>query len=265
MNDINTIDEVIEELGRIIDKSVLDNNFLGVFAYVYQRTTIQIKEGMEEGRFENPKRMEKFDVVFAGYYIRAYHIFHQGGTPSQSWLTCFESAQQPLSILQHIMIGMNAHICLDLGIATAEISRGKDIHELEGDFNKVNDILEELIDTIQTSIGRTSWLVGLIDRFAGRVDEKLIDLGIRNFRGRAWQIALEISEASSDDEKSGLIKKFDQQVADLNRSILHPEKKLIRIFWWLVRLFEKKDVGKIIQSLRSKEPQGNFPIRSSSL
>jgi hypothetical protein len=109
MKEIRTIEGIIKELGRIIDKSVRENNFLGVFAYVYQRTTIEIKTGIEEGRFEDPVRMEKFDVLFAGYYIEAYRTFHNGGTPGQSWQTCFEAANRSLSILQHVMMGMNAH------------------------------------------------------------------------------------------------------------------------------------------------------------
>jgi hypothetical protein len=197
--------------------------------------------------------MEKFDVIFAGYYIQAYRTFHRGETPSQSWLTCFEAANRSLAILQHVMIGMNAHISLDLGITTAEISRGQDIQELENDFNKVNDILVELIDTIQASIGRTSWLVRLLDRLAGRFDEELIGLGIREFRGRAWQVALEISESTSEEEKLLLIQKFDQQVADLNRKIIYPKNNVIRLIWRLIRLFEKKDIGKIIRNLRRKE------------
>ena len=40
------------------------------------------------------------------------------------------------------MLGMNAHINLDLGIATASTMAGKDITKIENDFNKLKESLE---------------------------------------------------------------------------------------------------------------------------
>jgi hypothetical protein len=249
MQKIKTIREVIDALDDIIEQSVADNNCLGLFAYVYRRTTLQILSGIQEDRFENPERMENFDVIFANYYLRAYDAYMDDRDPGLSWMACFESADESLSILQHVMMGMNAHISFDLGIAAAEVSDGSPISELHEDFNRVNDILKELIDEMQDSIGSVSWLFYLLDRLWGNLDEKMIDLGIREFRESAWQLAEKLSQAESEAERQKLIREYDQRTARLNRSIQQPRNPVIRMAWWVIRLFEEKDVGKIVKRL----------------
>jgi hypothetical protein len=252
MEQIRTIEEVIAGLDRIIERSVEENNCLGIFAYVYRRTTEGIKLGIETNRFENPERMEAFDVVFANLYLQAYQAFREERDPGLSWLACFESADKSLSILQHVMMGMNAHISFDLGIATAEVVKDKQISDLEKDFNLVNEILKELIDEMQDSVGSVSWLFYLLDRLGGNMDEKLIDIGIREFREHAWQLAVLLSESGSDDERQALILEYDRKTAELNRAIQQPRNQFTRMAWWLIRLFEEKDVGKIIKKLKRR-------------
>lgn len=250
MEQIQTIEEVIERLDRIIERSIEENSCLGIFAYVYRRTTEGIKQGIESNRFEDPVRMEAFDVVFANLYLKAYEAFRADQDPGQSWLACFDSADKSLSVLQHVMMGMNAHISFDLGIATADVVKDKQIDDLLEDFNRVNEILKELIDEMQDSIGSVSWLFYLLDRLWGNVDEKLIDRGIREFREHAWQLAVQLSEAESDEERQALMIEYDRKTAELNRSIQQPRNQIIRMAWWLIRLFEEKDVGKIIRKLK---------------
>ena len=50
--------------------------------------------------------------------------------------------------MQHLLMGMNAHINLDLGIAASEVAGGNSIHDLKSDFMKVNDILAGLLSEI---------------------------------------------------------------------------------------------------------------------
>jgi len=261
MEGIQTIEEVIAHLDSIIDRSVEENNCFGIFAYVYRRTTVGIKSGIQRGRFENPGRMETFDVVFANLYLDAYQAFREDRDPGLSWLACFESADKSLSILQHVLMGMNAHISFDLGVAAARVTGDKPIYDLQEDFNRVNDILKELIDEMQDSIGSVSWLFKLLDRLWGNVDEKMIDFGIREFREHAWKIAVQLAEAGSETEKQRLLKKYDERTAAMNKAIQHPRNIFIRMAWWVIRLFEEKDVGKIITRLRSVHDASDIGIQ----
>ncbi|MGB4870723.1 MAG: DUF5995 family protein, partial [Candidatus Promineifilaceae bacterium] len=67
-----TIDDVIHDLTAIIDECREMDSRLGYFPAMYRKVTAQIKEGVENGRFEDGPRMIQLDVVFAQRYIDAY-------------------------------------------------------------------------------------------------------------------------------------------------------------------------------------------------
>lgn len=61
----HTVDEVIEQLTDIIDRSRREKSRLGYFAALYRKVTVQVKKGIASGRFENGPRMERLDVTFS--------------------------------------------------------------------------------------------------------------------------------------------------------------------------------------------------------
>ena len=105
--------------------------------------------------------MHEMDVLFANFYIRAYHDFRAGKPVSRCWKVSFEAARDPLAIVQHIMLGMNAHINLDLAIAAALTMDGEPIEDLANDFRKVNEILSGLTNEMQEQLARVSPLMFL--------------------------------------------------------------------------------------------------------
>jgi len=80
-----TIDEVLLELDLIIENSLKENSFIGIFAYVYRRTTAQIKAEIESQTFEDNVRLEKFDVSFANFFIDAHQQYKLNKPISASW------------------------------------------------------------------------------------------------------------------------------------------------------------------------------------
>src|SRR5690606_4324484 len=95
------------------------------------------------------------------------------------WSASFELVNnQTLLILQHLLLGMNAHIALDLGVATAEIADGNLTESLKRDFFRLNHILTTLIDVVQTEIAEASPLIRYLDRWAWRLDETFVSYGI---------------------------------------------------------------------------------------
>ena len=114
------IDQVIAQLGDVIDRSLRERSRLGFFAALYRKVTIKVKEGIAAGRFDDGPRMERLDVTFANRYLEALARFRNGQPPTPCWLLSFETAATwaPI-ILQHLLLGMNAHINFDLGIAAA--------------------------------------------------------------------------------------------------------------------------------------------------
>lgn len=58
-----TIDEVIDQLDRIIKECLADDSKLAFFPILYRKVTIAVKEGIERKDFDDNERMEKLDVV----------------------------------------------------------------------------------------------------------------------------------------------------------------------------------------------------------
>ena len=247
-----SIDEVLAELDHIIAQSRHDNDYIGLFAYVYRRTTASIREGIEKGVFDDGKRMEHFDVLFANLYIQAYRDFLAIRPASESWKLCFEARFLKLTIIQHVLMGMNAHINLDLGIAAARSAEGRQILEMKDDFMKVNTILNSIIDDIQASLGKVSPLMFLMDWLGGRKDEKLIDFGIRRYRDQAWHMACELALAGESD-KDLLIAEVDNKTTKLGRAIQHPPRWWMRMLCHLVGFWEEKSTITILDKLSEKQ------------
>ncbi|XHR95640.1 DUF5995 family protein [Mucilaginibacter sp. UC70_90] len=84
-----TINEIIEQLEAIIADAIKTDSRAGYFAALYHKVTCKVREGIQNGEFENPARMEQLDVIFANRYIMAYHCWQQKQPCSQSWKLAF--------------------------------------------------------------------------------------------------------------------------------------------------------------------------------
>src|SRR5215204_4840384 len=152
----HTIDEVIEHLDDLIAHARRAKSRLGYFAALYRKVTIKVKEGILAGRFEDAARMERLDVMFANRYLDALERYRRGEEPGKCWRTSFRAAESwhPI-VLQHLLLGINAHINLDLGVAAAQISPGGQLAGLRRDFDSINDILGAMLDDLEDCL----WLV----------------------------------------------------------------------------------------------------------
>lgn len=243
-----SIDEVLEELDLIIEKSVPENNYLGIFAYIYRRTTAQIKIAIENKNFENNERMQKFDVAFANFYLTAYQNYFDGREVSKAWKAAFDARNEKLAIMQHLLMGMNAHINLDLGVAASEVTKATEIQQLKNDFMKVNEILASLVDEMQTKIGRVSPLMFLLDWIGRRTDEKIINFSMDKAREFSWQNACELA-AMNENDKEEKISKMDGFVTNLTEIIRDPDSLFLKLVIRFIRIFEVKNLKRMIEKL----------------
>lgn len=246
----NTITKVLEELHSIVETSIAQNNRTGYFAYVYYRTTLEIKRAIDAGEFENAKRMEEFDVVFANLYLKAYHDYLAKRPVSQVWQIAFEANHKNFTILQHIMLGMNAHINLDLGIAAGRVMQGQNILALESDFMKVNAILASLVNELQGRIARVSPLFFVLDWVGGRKDEQVINFSMVKARQYAWQLAQDLWNLEGTAYKNRL-QAADHLSTKLSQGLTNPPGWLMPFVLGLIKRFESQTTSKVIEAMKS--------------
>ncbi|MCB9304459.1 MAG: hypothetical protein H6566_27820 [Lewinellaceae bacterium] len=248
---LHTIDDVLRELDAIIARSLERNDAAGIFAYVYRRTTAQVKEGILEKCFEDNERMERLDVVFARRYIEAYRQWQSGQAPPDSWQLAFSACQKPLTIFQHVLLGMNAHINFDLGIAAAEVAPEASIESLRNDFLAINGLLADIVDELQSRLSRVSPLFFVIDWLGGRRDEAVINLNIQKARGLAWELACRLAQASTGAEREEYIRAANALTLQLGRLIERPPGRLLPNALRFVRWWEVKDIRQVLEKLQA--------------
>jgi len=247
--EITTIDEVIAVLEEIILKSEQTNHAAGYFAALYQKVTIKVKEGIATGFFEDAPRMEQLDVAFAKRYIDASFLNQKGEPTTLSWQKAFDfSTRYRPIVLQHLLLGMNAHINFDLGIAAAEISKGKNIADLENDFNRINKILSSLVHEVEEDLAAVWPTFRLILKLAGKVDDFMIDFSMKLARDGAWKFANELA-AAPDDQIQSIIEARDQKV-EAKASIVTKPGKIATIILFIIRVMERGSVASKIKELR---------------
>jgi hypothetical protein len=220
---MHSISEVITRLEQIVEWAKENESPLGYFAAVYLKMTIAVRDGIEAGLFENGSRMEQLDVRFAWRYFDALDAWRAGQPCTQSWQTAFDaSKEERCTALQHILLGINAHINLDLGIAAAQTRSGDAIFGLRKDFDRINDIIASLTDRVQEHLADIWLPFRLLDFLLKTEDEGWIHFSIRVARGAAWKAATALAFARQSETEKKLILDLDTSVAFFAKKITTP-------------------------------------------
>lgn len=219
----SSIDDVIRRLTEIIEWSRGHRSRLGYFAALYRHVTSAVKDRIDQRDFfDDNERMERLDVVFANRYLDAFDKYRAGHDVTRSWKYAFDVAEQfwPI-VLQHLLLGMNAHINLDLGIAAARMAPRERMFEFRGDFNRINAILAGLVDDTQRELTEIWPVLRLMNRFLGNVDDAIIKFSMERARDNAWSVAERLA-LLDESKQARAIDVLDRDVAEFAKVIRGP-------------------------------------------
>lgn len=243
---MKTIEDVLVRMDQIVEECKNQQSRIGYFAILYRQVTRRVRDGILAGEFEDNPRMEVLDVLFAKRFIDAYELWKAGKNPTESWRLAFEASKNSDHlVLQHLFLGINAHINLDLGIAASETMAGKDINGIKGDFDKINSVLSELVDGVKANISAVSPVFGLVMPLAKGRDELLLNFSIQLARNGAWKYA---GEYHADPNKDYQIQDRDKNIAALAKKLINPGK-LLGFLIKIVAFAEWKSVSKTMDQL----------------
>lgn len=190
----STIDEVVVRLQAIVADCAARGDRNGYFAALYLRMTEAVRDGIRRGEFDDGPRMERLDVIFAGRYLQAWEQYRSGELPTRSWYRAFSAAASPdLMVLQALLVGINAHINLDLGIAAARVAAGPALAGLRGDFDRINDVLARLTPSVESQIDRMSPILRTVSALAPRLDTRVVGFSMERARAEAWAFAQKLA------------------------------------------------------------------------
>lgn len=215
----------------------------GYFAAMYARVTRRVADGVDAGRFRDPERMVEFANAFAGYYLRA---LDDPGNAPRCWKGAFAVAGDPgLLIVQHLLLGMNAHVNHDLPLVVVDLADDRGgLDAIKEDFRTINDVLAQTQPKVIDDLGRMARWVSVAS-WAGA--DRVFHFSLTTARDQAWRSAVRIHPKNPPDRAEDAAE-LDDLVAVLAYLVTQPTVP----FGWLVplvRRLETRDPAAVSRQL----------------
>ncbi len=212
--------------------------------------TRSVKKAIHNNAINYNQPMERLCIVFAMRYLDALSLWKSVKRPTKAWYLAFEQTKlSSISVIQHILCGINAHINLDLSIAAAQTCPGPHIHALKGDFEMINTVIASLVDKMQGKLEKISLPMRWLDRIGKNYDEKIANFSIGMARDASWIAALKLANMTESEQKNFIIL-LDQTTSSLARLIIKPgfiANLILKPVIW----FEPKDPKTVIKLLNT--------------
>jgi hypothetical protein len=153
---------------------------------------------------------------------------------------------------------MNAHINLDLGIATHEVSEGN-LDAFRNDYNYINLILSSLTYGVISQLGTLSPLISILGFTGTKSNLMLVQFSLGNARDGSWCFAEELG-LQKEADYNNFITQRDVEIAELGQSLI-TSKGFVKFGIWLIHLFEMKNVAFITNFLYEQKKLYKYELK----
>lgn len=243
-----TIDDVLRALAAIVADTTTRKDPLGYFPALYRQVTLRVKDGIAQGVFDDGPRMDRFDTAFANAYLHAYDQYRAHRRPSRAWQFAFERAETgSLLILQNLLLGINAHINLDLGVVAGSMFSPSRLDDFHDDFDRINDILASLIPLSRAAIEDFSPRLAELSAVGGPDVAVALEFSVDAARDDAWRAANTVSLVPRD-ARPLVVSATDAKAKLLGRVVADPPEPVGSVARH-IRAAESDDVAAIIRAL----------------
>jgi hypothetical protein len=189
-----------------------------VFSLAYLRTTEEFKRAVETpGFFEDFRYLNHEDAVFAELYFDARTDWDAGRKSAVpgAWALAFDAAdRKAVSGMGNLLLGMNAHVQLDLPKTLAAIGLVKpDGGSRKADHDKVNVFLNRIAQPIITEIAQRFDPSVSYANLPGPFDEYTFFQLLVAWRETAWRNAERLVAASGSAARLAVAKSIGDYAA----------------------------------------------------
>jgi hypothetical protein len=218
------IDQALDAMRSALDCFHRSNDRRAVFLRAYYLITIAVHEavhqrGRHHGRvFLDPAWIERLAGKFASLYF--YSLTTEERPGERAWKQAHRLATSGrTSVLQDVLLGLNAHINYDLAygiyLNMVEHDDGRDhlvLSRRKFDHDQVNEILVACIPQVKQSLTRDyGGEIRAVGDLAGRVGERAAGLGLAHYRERVWWSAISFLAAADEAERAMVHERLDEQ------------------------------------------------------
>jgi hypothetical protein len=126
-----------------------------------------------------------------------------------------------LTVIQHLVLGINTHINLDLSITAAETAPGRSIFDLQADFEKINQIIATLTNELQLRLEKIWWPMRFLRNIVNGREKAFINFSISTARKTSWANAVALA-SSNGAARANYIIGIDNTVERVAKGIINP-------------------------------------------
>lgn len=163
-----------------------------VFSAMYVVLTENGAAAIEHGEFDDGDWVAAFMVAFGNLYRQAFYDYESGNLDRvpPPWVVAFDAAAtNEVTVFQHAMLGIHAHINRDVPYAIAQVTPMCDRARRFRDFVRTNDFVVASIDVVEDAVVEYDADLGDLDARLRRADERLLKQVLSFWRFRAWRRA----------------------------------------------------------------------------
>ena len=213
----NCVDKVIREMTKRYNRLGCDHD--STFAFTYLLTTEEYREAVEDPDFfEDNAFVNNQDAVFADYYFDQFDDFHAGRIDqvSPAWRIAFQTAaDQKVSGMGNVFLGMNAHVNRDLPFVLEAIGLVKpDGTSRKADHDRVNDFLAAVNQYLLNEAAK--YLDPTLDDGdvpGTSIDNSVAVQALVMWREQAWRNAERLAAAPTPAARASVAEEIEQMAA----------------------------------------------------
>ncbi len=200
-----------------------------LFLATYLRTTRAVADDVAAGAFVDANWVARWDVAFASLYLDALDQWTVSGTAPEPWRVAFAAADgdERLPPLRHVLLGMNAHINLDLPQALLAVitDDGFDdpalVTRRRTDHEHIDEILASRVTAEDRELRRVEQPGDrtLLDRLLTPFNRGATRRFLKEARAKVWRNTMVLSQARRGGAMDARLRELEalagQRVADL--------------------------------------------------
>ena len=253
------IDEAIPALRKALEYYHAHDDYRAVFLRAYYIITLEVHAAIHQlgdykvQIFFDPAWVAKLAGKFSALYFESLTTEERPAESEKAWKLAHKMAVEKTStVLQDLILGLNAHINYDLayGISLNLKEHGDHADHLllprrKFDHDQVNNILVRCTPRIQEVLTRDyGGGILILSRFFGNWDERLTGLGLKYYRERVWWSAVSFLCAGDDREKGLVHDKLNWESFKVAKFVTRRVFSK-QVVWFFGRLLRKRRFGRI--------------------
>lgn len=237
--------EALESLKALVAQYSETRDRKGYFAAFLSRCVLRVRDAVAAGEFAQGSRVERVCTNAVQRYLESSAIFQQGGRPISSWDYCLQSSRDTwLVVAQHILLGLNAHMNLDVGVAVASACPPEELAEFRADFDQMCNTKRIILEEVWTELGQLWPAFGTAAPVLRGAGPTLIRFRLPRAQEQAWCLAEELSGLNAA-ARGPVLDRYNQTTRQLAEVIRHPG--VLNIPLMSVRLIERGDIAETIE------------------